>query len=230
MSRRSRKNLNIAVVGAGGRMGQAIIKLAKANRLNVVAKIDAGAGWPEGKAARKIDGVIEFSSPEGLRQAIAWCTRHKKPLVSGATGISNRELKAIKSASRRIPVLYSANMSLGIAVMQAMLVHFKAVSDWKFKMEEIHHIHKKDKPSGTAKLLAKKLFEDTPVRRLPIKSIRKGKVPGTHQIEAHGPDEEILLKHTAHDRRIFARGAIRAARWLFDKNRPGLYDLSDLYA
>jgi len=211
-------------------MGRAIVQLAQRQGMDVVAKIDAGSAWPTGAAARGVDGVIEFSSPEGLRSALAWCLENRKPLVSGATGISAADRKAIQNAARRIPVLYSANMSLGVAVMQAMLVHFGAVADWKFRMEEIHHKHKKDKPSGTAKMLAAKLHSDTPVRHMPIKSIRRGRAPGTHEIAAFGPDEELLIRHTARDRSIFARGAIRAARWLFDKNRPGLYDLSDLYA
>jgi 4-hydroxy-tetrahydrodipicolinate reductase len=215
------------VVGSGGRMGRAIIKLAPKAGLTVAAKISENSKWPT--SGRGIDGVIEFSSPEGFKGAIEWCLRHRKPLVAGATGLKPADKAALKRASKKIPVLYSANMSLGVAVMRAMLEQFGAVADWRFAMEETHHTRKKDKPSGTAKMLATRLIEDTGIRRLPIKAIRRGNVPGTHQIEAFGPDETILLRHTAHDRRVFARGAIKAARWLFDKNRPGLYDLSDLY-
>ena len=229
MSRHSRKNINIAVVGARGRMGREIVKLAKGAGLNVSAKIDGEDSWPAGAEARNIRGVIEFSSPQGLRQALQWCVKHKKPLVAGATGLTAGDRAAVKKASKRIPILYSANMSLGVAVMRAMLAQFGAVRDWKFSMEEVHHTKKKDKPSGTAKMLAERLREQVHVGKMPIKSIRRGKVPGIHQIEARGPDETIVLKHTAHDRRVFARGAIRAARWLFDKNKPGLYDLGDLY-
>ncbi len=175
------------------------------------------------------DVVIEFSSPEGLRETIKWCVQHKVPLVSGTTGITPQDQRRLKAAAKKIPILYAANMSLGVAVVRAMLHQFGRVPDWKFRMEEIHHTKKKDKPSGTAKMLAEELQRHVPLRRLPIRAIRRGKVPGTHQIEALGPDEEILIRHTAHDRRIFARGAIRAARWLFDKGRPGLYDLPDLY-
>jgi 4-hydroxy-tetrahydrodipicolinate reductase len=209
-------------------MGRAIIQLAPKAGLNIVAKIGRNSTWP--KNGRGIDLVIEFSSPEGLSQALAWCLKNKKPLVSGATGLKASAATKLKKASRKIPILWSANMSLGIAVVRAMIEQFGAVADWRFTMEEIHHTKKKDKPSGTALLLATSLISATSKKWPKIKSIRKGKVPGTHQIEAHGPDETILLRHTAHDRRIFAHGAIAAARWLFDKNRPGLYDLSDLYA
>lgn len=175
------------------------------------------------------DVVIEFSSPSGMRDTVKWCVQHKVPLVSGTTGISPADRRLLKSAAKKIPILYAANMSLGVAVFRSMLQEFGRVPDWKFRMEEIHHTKKKDKPSGTAKMLAEELKQHVPIRNLPIRAIRRGKVPGTHQIEALGPDEEILIRHTAHDRRIFARGAIHAARWLFDKGTPGLYDLPDLY-
>ncbi len=217
MSRRPRKNLKVKLVGANGRMGKEIAKLLKREKAMTLARGDAA------------DIVIEFSSPAGLRESIAWCVKHKVPLVSGTTGLSLSDRRLIKSAARKIPILYSANMSLGVAVVRAMLREFRRVPDWKFRMEEIHHTKKKDKPSGTAKMLADELKSHIPVKNLPIRAIRKGQVPGTHQVEALGPDETIQLKHIAHDRRIFARGAIYAARWLFDKGRPGLYDLSDLY-
>lgn len=216
MPKRSRQALKIKLVGESGRMGQALVNL-----------IDQSKDLKLVHDARP-DVVIEFSSPQGLRATLKWCVKHKIPLVSGTTGLTSLDRSKLKAAAKKIPLLYSANMSLGIAVVSAMLQQFARVPDWKFQMEEIHHIKKKDKPSGTAKMLAERLQQHVDVK-LPIRAIRKGKVPGTHQVEAFGPDETILLKHIAHDRRIFARGAIRAARWLFDKGTPGLYDLSDLY-
>lgn len=216
MLKSSRKDLKIKLVGASGRMGQAISTLIRKNAN--MRLVDEGP-----------DVVIEFSSPAGLRETIKWCVRHKVPLVSGTTGISPADRRQLKNAAKRIPILYAANMSLGVAVFRSMLRQFARVPDWRFRMEEIHHIKKKDKPSGTAKMLAEELRRHVPAKSLPIRAVRRGKVPGTHQIEALGPDEEILIRHTAHDRKIFARGAIHAARWLFDKGRPGLYDLPDLY-
>ncbi len=216
MSQRTRKNLRIKLIGADGRMGKAITALIRKSSDMKLSDI-------------RPDVVIEFSSPQGLREAIQFCVQHKLPLVSGTTGITPQDRRLLKTAAKKIPILYAANMSLGVAVLRSMLHQFGRVPDWKFQMEEIHHTQKKDKPSGTAKMLAEELQRHVPVTRLPIRAIRRGKVPGTHQIEAIGPDEEILIRHIAHDRRIFARGAIRAARWLFDKGRPGLYDLPDLY-
>ena len=230
MPKRSRKNLNVAVVGAGGRMGKTIIGLLKRERgLKFACGIDQSKEWPQGRQAKTVDGVIEFSSPEGLRDALDWCVRFRKPIVAGATGLTAADFRRLKVASRKIPVLYSANMSLGVAIMKAMINHFAAVPNWRYRMEETHHKKKKDKPSGTAKMLAAALAESTGKKGLPIISHRRGNVPGTHEILAEGPEESLRISHVAHDRRIFARGAIAAARWLFDKGKPGLYDINDLY-
>jgi 4-hydroxy-tetrahydrodipicolinate reductase len=113
--------------------------------------------------------------------------------------------------------------------MGMILAAFQTVRDWDFQIEEAHHSLKKDKPSGTALLLQEQL---TKILGRPLpepNAIRGGGIPGIHQIWAMGPDEAILLQHTAFQRRVFARGALQAGRWLFDKKRPGLYDLTDLY-
>jgi 4-hydroxy-tetrahydrodipicolinate reductase len=227
MSRRARKNLKIAVVGANGRMGQAIVKLLRnERRVTRVLPIDEGGDWPN---PIEVDAVIEFSSPAGLRQALDWCVKNRKPMVTGTTGLAAVDWKKIKSASRRTPILYSANMSLGVAVMKAMLRSFAAVPEWRFAMSETHHKKKKDKPSGTAKMLGRALLDALGQKSIKIVSHRRGTVAGIHEVTAKGPDETLFLSHTAHDRRVFARGAIAAALWLFDKGQPGLYDIGDLY-
>ncbi len=228
MPRRHRKTLKIILVGAKGRMGREITRLASKSRIQIIKKVDAPEDWPKGRS-RELDLVVDFSTPEGFRAAVEWCRRNKVPLVSGTTGLKPSDRSLMKKAARQIPLLYSANMSLGIAVMAAMLRQFKRIRDWRFHMEETHHRHKKDKPSGTAKLLGEELARqlNRPIPK--IRSYRIGNSPGVHQIEAEGPEESLLLRHTAHHRRVFARGAIQAAWWLFDKGKPGLYELSDLY-
>lgn len=227
MSRRTRKNINIAVVGAEGRMGSAIVRLLRrGKKIGKIWKLEANSTWPE---ASDVDVVIEFSSPEGLRLTLDWCLRFRKPMVTGTTGLKPSDWKKLKLASQKIPVLYSANMSLGIAVMKAMMRSFAAIKDWRYLMEETHHKKKKDKPSGTAKMLAESLLQTIGKRPLKIVSHRRGLVPGTHEIFALGPEETLVLRHIAHDRQVFARGAIAAALWLFDKGKSGLYDIGDLY-
>jgi 4-hydroxy-tetrahydrodipicolinate reductase len=225
MSKKSGKNLKIALAGAGGRMGGEIAALAGQS---ITAKIDDAKAWAKVKPA-DVDVVIDFSTPAGLSAALAWSLENKKPLVSGTTGLSAADLNGVKKASAKIPVLYSANMSLGIAAMMAMINHLKALPDWDFQIEEAHHKMKKDSPSGTALLLQEKLEKVTGRKLPPPNALRGGGIPGIHEIHAMGPDEALVLQHTAFNRKVFAQGALNAARWLIDNKAPGLYDLSDLY-
>lgn len=226
MSKRTRKTIDLAIVGASGKMGQEIIALANEDKhFHVTAEV-SDSKW---KIKNNVDVVIEFSSPQGLSETISWCRQNKKALVSGTTGLTEVQKKELKAAAKTIPVLYSANMSLGIAVMSAMLEQLKAIEDWDFQIEEAHHSQKKDKPSGTALLLEHKLSATLGRKLPPTHSLRGGGIPGIHQVWAMGPEEILVLQHTAFNRKVFARGALRAARWLFDKGTPGLYDLTDLY-
>src|SRR5438309_1347789 len=124
-------------------MGVEIIALAK-DGFEVTASLRHASRWQI--EPNQTDLVIEFSSPKGLKRALKWCVEHKKPLVSGTTGISASDYKAIKDAARKIPILHSANMSLGIAVMTAMLEKFRALDGWDFQIDEVHHSQKKDRP------------------------------------------------------------------------------------
>lgn len=228
MSKKTQPALKIALVGANGRMGAEIARLAESEQAKIVFSIDAAADWKKTKPA-DVDIVVDFSSSDGLSRALEWCVKNKKPIVSGSTGLSKENIAAMKAAAKKIPLLYSANMSLGIAVFSAMLKNLKMVGDWDFQIEEVHHNQKKDRPSGTAILLQDELTKVVG-RNLPEpQSLRGGGVPGIHSLWAMGPDETLMIQHTAFNRQVFARGALKAARWLFDKDAGGIYDLSDLY-
>ena len=219
--------LKIALVGSGGRMGREILALAQ-DEFAIAAAIETNAQWAK-KDASAVDVVVDFSSPEGLSQAVEWAMNAKKPLVSGTTGLSAGDLAKLKKAAAKIPILYSANMSLGIAALSAMLVYLKPLASWDFQIVEAHHNQKKDKPSGTALLLQESLVAAVG-RKLPSPlAVRGGGIAGSHEILAMGEDETLTLQHTAFNRKVFARGALNAARWLFDKKQPGFYELSDLY-
>lgn len=224
----TRKNLKVALAGAAGRMGQEIQLLAPESRIQIVHAIEGNKDWTK-VSERAVDVVVDFSSPAGLTQALKWCVENRKPLLTGTTGFSTELNHRLRRASAKIPILYSANMSLGIAVMMAMFNSFAGLEDWDFQIEEAHHSLKKDKPSGTALLLQEKLAQVAKRKLPPPNSIRGGGIAGIHQVWAMGPDEAIVVQHTAFHRKVFAQGAVRAARWLFDKKAPGLYDLSDLY-
>lgn len=222
-----KRNLKLALVGGTGRMGQEIARLAQEQGHEVVATMDPKGKWSD--HASDVDVVIDFSQPPGFRKALDHCVKAGLPFVSGTTGLTPADRKKLALAAKKIPVLYSANMSAGIAVLSAMLEKFRALDDWDFHVDEVHHAKKVDSPSGTALLLDDRLSQVLG-RKLPKpNAIRGGGVPGIHHVWAMGPEEVVVLQHTAFNRGVFARGALKAAGWLFDKNAPGLYDLSDLY-
>lgn len=228
MSKKAKPSLKVLLVGATGRMGEQISAIASECSCDIVAKVSDAKDWSKLKASN-VDVIVDFSSPEGLQQALAWGVKNDVAVVSGSTGLGKKDHEALKAAAKKIPVLYSGNMSMGIAVMSAMMKYFSAVKDWDFQIEEVHHNQKKDKPSGTALLLQKSLTTAVG-RELPeAQAIRGGGVPGIHTVWAMGKEEVLTLQHTAFNRQVFARGALKAAGWLFDKCKPGLYDLSDLY-
>jgi len=220
--------VRVVLVGGAGRMGRHITELLhEAPRFTVVREVNGADEWTS--VPTDVDVVIDFSRPPGLAAALTWCLEHGVALVSGTTGFDEDFRRRLIEASRNIPILYSANMSPGIAAMTAMLDHFARLNEWDYRIDEIHHKQKQDAPSGTALLLDAKMRA---VLGRPLEipnSIRGGTVPGMHQVWAMGPDEVLLLQHTALDRRVFARGAIVAAGWLFDKGKPGFYELKDLY-
>jgi 4-hydroxy-tetrahydrodipicolinate reductase len=228
VSKKSRSDLKIVIVGASGRMGTEIEKLSSQAGCRVTAKVDSAKDWKK-VSAKDVDLVVDFSSPEGLEQALVWCLDNKKPVVSGSTGLVASQHKQMKSAAKKIPVLYSGNMSLGIAVFSRMMKSLASIKDWDFQIEEAHHNQKKDRPSGTALLLQAKLKEAVGPNVPDPQSLRGGGIPGIHTLWAMGPEETLTITHTAFNRQVFARGALKAARWLFDKKEAGLYDLSDLY-
>jgi 4-hydroxy-tetrahydrodipicolinate reductase len=228
VSKKSKAHLRIALIGASGRMGGEIEKAAESEGCEIAVKIHSSADWKKTNPGA-FDVAVDFSSPEGLSAAIAYCMKHKKGLVSGVTGLNKAQGSEIEAAAKKIPILYSANMSLGIAAFTAMIGSLKMLDGWDFQIEEVHHNQKKDKPSGTA-LLLQKAVNATLKRSIPEpQSLRGGGVPGIHTLWAMGPEETLTIQHTAFNRGVFARGALKAARWLFDKGSAGLYDLSHLY-
>ena len=218
--------IRIALSGSSGKMGlclQAIIKKSQNLKLSALANRKKPTElWID----REIDGVIDFSLPPLFIKSLAWSETHKKPFVSGTTGLSLAQKQALQKASLKIPVFYAENMSPGIFFISKCLSELK-VPEWEIQLEDIHHQGKKDRPSGTALLLKKNL---PPVlqKKLRIKSLRKGKEFGTHRIWLKSAEEVLLLEHQALNRSLFAKGAISALRFLLGKN-SGLFGPKDLY-
>ena len=237
MKKKSRLKIKVGLSGASGRMGEAVKKLINAPRsgflltekmppfkVEILSAQQIRAGF-ETWDAKQITGVIDFSSPKLFKGALNWCVKNKKPFVSGTTALKTLE-KEMKRASKKIPIFYEENMSLGIWQITKWIEGVTHLSE-SILLEDIHHKDKKDKPSGTA-LKLKRHFPAFAKEKLKIKSLRRGKEFGIHRIIWKGPEEEVLLEHKALSRRLFASGALKALKWLI--NRPsGLYSFEDIY-
>lgn len=217
-----KKKLNLVLVGSTGRMGQEILKLTESHNCEVIFEINsASPNYPQPKV--KVDVVVDFSTPEVSGHALQWCLKNKIPFVTGTTGWSSEQLVELQSAGEKIPVFFSSNMSLGVNALAECLKNFsKQFKADKIEIIETHHIHKKDKPSGTALLL-----QDAIEGKVVIQSIREGDVFGIHKVFFYTKGERLGFEHHAMSREIFAEGALKAAEWLAHKG-PGFYNMKDL--
>lgn len=193
------------------------------------------------------DVAIDFTLPAATDQVIAAAIDADIPLVCGVSGLTAANRQHMADAAARIPILYDRNLSLGIAVMRQLVQLTGAALGENFDAEihETHHVHKIDAPSGTALLLGETLaaargqnFADvyhydkdgdsSPAPGdIHFTVVRRGEVPGEHTVLLRSADETLSLTHKVTDRRVFAVGAITAARWLLIQT-PGLYSLQDL--
>ncbi len=237
----------IGIIGAGGRMGLAIASAVKAHE---AASLAGGAdrGDDIGALAAHSDALIDFSTREALSGNLDAAVKAGVPIVIGTTGLGQVQQGLIERAAAHIPVLQSANMSLGVNLL-AHLVREAAArlgDDWDIEIVEMHHRHKVDAPSGTALLLGQAAAEGRGVKlgdvaergrdgmtgpRTPgdigFAALRGGSVAGDHQLIFAADQERIELGHRAESRAIFARGSVKAALWL--KGQPaGLYTMADV--
>lgn len=226
MSGVHQEGLRIAIAGSTGRMGLEISSLA--GELGIVVTGAVSSKSPVSSLnPSAIDIVIDFSLPHLTKEVADWCMAHQKPLVSGVTGL-DAELKAyLAKASSSIPVLWAPNMSLGVAVLARLLSGLAALDGFDFQIEEAHHVHKKDKPSGTALFLQERLRKAVKKELPEPLALRGGAIFGIHKVWAMGAEETVTLEHTAMNRRVFARGALRAASWI-RYQKPGLYSMDDV--
>ena len=258
---------NVAVIGAAGRMGRALIGLVHgADDLTLTEAVVSSSSTANGDDAGLLAGLgpigvicsptlsgdcdvaIEFSTPEGLEAALDACRKAHLPLVSGTTGLTDRQHQALDAAAVEIPVLWAANMSLGIQLCYRLVAEASRAlgGDADIEIVEAHHRQKQDAPSGTALELARIAadasgahFPDNLVRgrsgtglkrepgEIGVAAVRAGDIVGEHTVLFAMDGERIELRHAAHDRTIFARGALAAARYLRGK-QPGRYRLADL--
>ena len=197
-----------------------------------------------GQLGKVADVVIDFSRPEALPEIASYVRRTGTALLSGTTGYTEAEKEALFALGTAAPVLWSANYSLGVAVLSRALRVIAPVlgPDFDIEITETHHNQKADAPSGTAKLLLEAVDPEHHLRpvygregscgrrekdEIGIHALRGGTVAGTHTVHFFGPDEELELTHRAASRRIFVSGASKMARLLPEKPN-GVYDLQNI--
>lgn len=230
--------IRVLIHGASGRMGQALLRLAgERSDLEVVAavsrKVESRAidGIAQFTAAElsgvpAFDVAIDFSLPEGFDGILAVCRSRRSALVSGTTGLTDAQKETLRVAAAEIPVLWSANFSLGVAVLSELVERAAAaLGGWDCDIVESHHVHKKDAPSGTALALGGSAERGGAQPR--YASLRAGDIVGEHLVQFTTLGERIELVHRATNRDIFARGALHAAARLWGR-APGQYQLRDL--
>ena len=243
--------VKLVVSGCCGKMGSSIAALARPSGLlagGIEAKTHSAIGrdlgevlWGEplgvkvtddvASTLRQADVLIEFTTPEATMEHLQIVFSLKKAMVIGTTGLTDADQQLIAKASEHIPIVFSSNMSIGANVLFELveIAAQRLSPSYGVKISETHHIHKKDKPSGTAKRLYELIAN---IRRNqwglstdPPESIRKGEVVGDHTVIFSTQFERLELTHHAETRDVFAAGAIEAAKFVVGQP-PGLYDMS----
>ena len=172
--------------------------------------------------------LVDFTLPEGTAEAATWCSSHNVALLSGVTGLQAVQLDALEAAAKSVAVLWSPNLSIGINLLAQLARQASSAlpADTQVHIDDVHHRHKKDAPSGTALFLGAAVQAGKPQCKPGYSSERIGEVIGDHTITFSWAGEEITLAHSAKDRAVFARGALSAARWLAQQP-AGYYQAED---
>ncbi|MGI8559952.1 MAG: 4-hydroxy-tetrahydrodipicolinate reductase [Luteimonas sp.] len=233
-----RSPVKLLIHGASGRMGRALVRLcAEHDACTVVAAVARRVeqrvvdGVPQfgGKELHGVpafDVAVDFSLPEALDPILSLCVERGSGFLSGTTGLAGGQREAMAAASRRIPLLWAANFSLGVAVLEDLVERAAAsLPGWDCDIVEAHHANKQDAPSGTALTLGAATERGGAAPS--YASLRAGDIIGEHTVQFTGAGERIELIHRAGSRDIFARGALHAAARLAGRE-PGQYRLRDL--
>ena len=264
------ENVLVSIPGGNGRMGKTLIglilehtklDLAHATCLpgEVEEGMDIGLLVGKGKISKELKSdnlnlfnnsnvLIDFTVPEATIFHAKKCYENNMSIVIGTTGLSVSQEKELTTLSKKIPIVYSANFSIGVTLLSNLVSKATKTlgTEWNIEILEMHHKHKVDAPSGTALMLGKSAAQARGKHLSDIKSVsrdgiigerkndeigfavlRGGDVVGEHSVLFSSSGERIELSHKATDRSIFAAGALRASYWAANAN-PGLYSLSDV--
>lgn len=248
--------VRILLHGCNGKMGRMITEIAKSDEnVKIAAGVDTYTGIPNDypvfdsveKCNVDVEVAVDFSNAGAIDALIDYCVEKKLPLVLCTTGLSEEQIGKITEASKKIAVLKSANMSLGINLLLKLLqdaAKVLAPAGYDVELAERHHNQKVDAPSGTALALADSVnealnneyhyvYDRSRVRQkrekkeIGISVVRGGTIVGEHEVIFAGTDEVIEFKHTAYSRSVFAKGAVEAGKFLAGR-APGMYDMGDV--
>ena len=248
--------VKILMHGCNGKMGRMITEIVKNDENAVIsAGVDAYVGVPNDypvcetleKCDADADVVVDFSNAGAVDGLLDYCVEKKLPVVLCTTGLSEEQLEKVKTASRQIPILKSANMSMGINLLLKLLAEAAKVlgpAGYDIELVERHHNQKLDAPSGTALALADSInealdnkytyvYDRSQVRKkrekdeIGISAVRGGTIVGDHEVIFAGTDDVIEFRHTASSRSVFGKGAVEAAKFLAGQ-KPGMYDMGDV--
>ena len=230
-------------------MGQTVAScVSEGAYTRVAAGIDLGDSLED--ALKKSDTVIDFTLPSFTDELIEGCVEKNIPIVMGTTGHDDKQLELIREATEKIPIVHAPNFSVGVNTLFWLTAKATEIlgSDFDLEVVEMHHRHKKDSPSGTARRLAEILaevrglsydddcrhgrFGDVGARtatEIGVHALRGGDVVGDHTVVYAGDGERVELTHKASSRLTFAKGAVRAAKWLAEnEHKSGLFDMQDV--
>lgn len=234
--------MNIALIGYG-KMGRMVEDVCREQEdIRIAGIVDVGH-LPSLASVPSPDVAVDFSHPDNLLPLLATAIERQIPLVLGTTGLSRAQEESIREAARRIAVVRAQNFSVGVTVMRRIAAEMAAALGEGFDIEivETHHRQKADAPSGTAKMLLRAVdprgvyevrcgregMTGARGREIGMHSLRGGTAAGEHSVRFFGDQEELELRHRADSRRIFASGAVKAARFVWQ--RPaGIYDMDDV--
>ena len=233
--------IKLAISGCQGKMGARIMELAFGDlEFQVVCLLEHKSHPSFNKTVnnliisdemskiKKASVLIEFTNAPATMEHLNDCVKYNCPIVIGTTGLDDNQKKIIASASKKIPIVFSPNMSVGVNLLFSIVrdISERLPEGYQIKIIESHHIQKKDAPSGTAKKIAE-IMTDAGLKVADIKSIREGEIVGDHEIILESPGDTIKISHSAKTRDILAQGALFAAKWLVNK-KPGLYNMQDV--
>lgn len=238
----------IGIIGCTGRMGSAIAQVIDTHPNaclagGLVRELAQAPEVKEDKENKPIfsdnpeflfphcDVLVDFSHASATTAYARIAAKHKKPFLSGTTGLLANDIDALKEIGKTIPVLYAANTSFSMAVTKRlvrMAAHLLQDQDYDVSILDKHHKWKKDAPSGTALALGQAVVDGNHNKHEPsYAAIRNGSIIGEHDILFGGAGEMITIQHVVTDRRVFARGAVDAALWL-TAQKPGFYTMDDV--